>query len=484
MTFTFPALNRFLDRSADLARLEDWWSGSEGNALAVYGRRRVGKSWLVRRFAHGKRALVLVAERRAEAPQLARFADQLAPWLGVRPSLDGVAALIDALYSLGGDERTLVVVDEFPYLLPSRERQRSEVLTSIQRVMEERDASRLKLLLCGSYIGQMERLLRGPLRGRVTPLQVDPLSFAEAQPFLDASRPPAERIERFAVAGGTSMYLDELARGGSLRQRVCARVLDPRGPLFNDAREVLEEELRSPGIYYSLLEELSSGAKSLGDLGTRVGRRTTDLQGYLDTLRGMRVVRRSAPVTARDVERSHRYRLDDDFMRFWFRFVFPFQEELRTGLAPRRLYEAEIAGSLADHVSPTFESLCREWVLRDAEATRVGEWWGGARHDLRRAGSRHSEQIDVVGLRRAAVSVVGECKWTAAPMDLEVLRALEIFKIPALRQGKVGLARPAPRIVLFSKSGFARGLQEAARGRPDLRLVGVEELVADLVARP
>src|SRR2546422_9152550 len=117
--FSFPAHGRFLNRKADIARLEDWWSGDERNALALYGRRRVGKSWLVREFAHDKPALLLVAERRVEAPQLERFGDRLEPLLGFRPALDGIPSLFEALYALAADERLLVVIDEVPYLLPA-----------------------------------------------------------------------------------------------------------------------------------------------------------------------------------------------------------------------------------------------------------------------------------------------------------------------------------------------------------------------------
>ncbi len=149
-SFIFPAHDRFLDRQADLGRLEDWWAGAERNALALYGRRRVGKSWLFREFAHDKPALLLVADRRAEAPQLERFADRLDELLGVRPALNNLPGLFEALYTVAADEKVLVVLDEFPYLLPGRERDRDEVLTSVQAVMEERDAlSQLKLILCG-----------------------------------------------------------------------------------------------------------------------------------------------------------------------------------------------------------------------------------------------------------------------------------------------------------------------------------------------
>jgi AAA+ ATPase superfamily predicted ATPase len=479
--FGFPARDRFLDRERDLARLDDWWGGREVNALALYGRRRVGKSWLFRRFADGKPAVVLVADRRAQTPQLDRFAAVLEPLLGVRPALNGLPALLEALYALAERERVLAVIDEFPYLLPASESDRDEVLTSIQAVMEERDASGLKLVLCGSYIGQMERLLTGPLRGRLTGLLVEPLGFAQSAVYLEPEVSAVKMVERYAVAGGMSLYLDELGRDGTLRQRVCARVLDPRGPLFNDPREVLEEELRSPGVYYSLLEELSSGRKSLADLAAALGRRTPDLQGYLRTLRGMQVVDRHAPVTAREDERNHRWELSDGFMRFWFRFVFPYQEDLKTGLAPGVLFREEIEPQLADHVSPTFETLCRQWALRTGRATRIGAWWGNALNEHRRTKTRTTEEVDVVGLARSIVTLVGECKWTKGQMPLSVLEDLDAYKIPAMREGKIRFAKDGPHIVLFSRGGFSEPLTRLAEQRGDVALISVEQLVSDLL---
>lgn len=244
----------------------------------------------------------------------------------------------------------------------------------------------------------------------------------------------------------------------------------------------MEEELRTPGTYYSLLEELSTGKKSLGDLATALGRRTTDIQGYLRTLRKMRIVERSAPVTARDDVRHHRYRLADDFMRFWFRFVFPFQEDLKTGLPPERLYELEIADVLGEHVSPTFEALCSTSTVTTGQATRVGSWWGKALNEHRRSGARQTEELDVVGLRRSSVAIVGQCKWTAGELGPKVLEDLETFKIPAMRQAGVRFTSGGPTIVLFGKSGFKRALREAADGREDVKCSSADQLVADLTA--
>jgi uncharacterized protein len=475
-TYHWPIRDEFLDREQDLRRLEEWWRGEDRSALALYGRRRVGKSWLLRAFAHGKPALILVADQGSPGKQMSRFADALEPHLGVRPDIADLASLFRALFRLAGEERALVVIDELPYLLPGRDKASREALSGVQAAIEEeRDASKLKLILCGSHIGQMQTLLSGdgPLRGRLAPLPIESLSFPECGPFMP-NGDARERIERFAVSGGMAMYLAELGRG-SLRKRVCATVLDPRGPLFNDPREVLEEEFRRPGAYFSLLEELALGDRGMEDLTSALRTPHSTLSPYLRELTRMQLIEKLTPAGAR---RDLRYRLADNFLRFWFRFVFPFQESLRSGLRPADHYEAEIAPALPEHVAPVFESLCRRWVRRNlgTQATRVKPWWGRALDRLRRAGERTIEEIDLVAKARGRVTLVGECKWTSGPMTAKVLADLETCKLPALRQDGLRVAAPGPRILLFSKSGFKPSLAALAAERRDVRLIGLDEL--------
>ncbi|HEX3608839.1 MAG TPA: ATP-binding protein [Solirubrobacterales bacterium] len=480
--YEWPARTDFLNREGDLARLRSWWEGEDRSALALFGRRRVGKSWLLRAFAEGKPALFLVADQGAPARQLGRLAAMLEPQLGVRPDLPDLPSLFRVLYRLAGSERVLVIIDEFPYLLPGTERSRSEALSGVQAVIEEeRDASRLKLVLCGSHIAQMQGLLaeRSPLRGRLTPLAIEALSFPDARPFLREDRIQG-RIERYAVAGGMPMYLAELSRRRSLRTAVCESVLDHRGPLFNDPREILEEEFRRPGTYFSLLEELAARGRGMDDLTTRLGTAHSALGPYLSELTRMQLVEKVAPLTA---QRELRYRLRDNFLRFWFRFVFPFQESLRAGLRPSDHYDAEVAPALSEHVAPVYESLCRRWVRSSlgSQATQVGPWWGRSLDRLRVEGERGSEEIDIVGAARSRVTVVGECKWTGTRMGGKVLDDLERFKIPALRQAGARFGSGAPQILLFAKTGFKDSLVEEAAARDDLRLVGLEELDRDLI---
>ncbi len=478
--YHWPLREQLLDREAELAAMDDWYAGPDRKPLNVFGRRRVGKSWLLRAFAHGKPALILVAEKIAEGTQLARFAQRLEPEVGFRPDLPDVVSLMRTLYRLGRTRELLVILDEFPYLLPPGQRQRDATLTGIQAVWEdERDESRTKLVICGSHVAQMEELMAegSALRGRLTPLAVAPFSFAEASGFF-AELGVAQRIERFAVTGGMPLYLDELGRGGSLRDRVCKRVLDSRGPLFDDPRKILEQELRQPQVYFSILESLASGGKTLDELGSALRSKGPSLTAYLRTLREMRIVERVLPITATPTAQGGVYRLSDGFFRFWFRFVFRFQDDLSAGLRAADLYDAEVRPALADHVAPVFEQICRAWVRAHAGgvATRVGSWWGRARDDLRRAGERQTEEIDVVGMARGRVTLVGECKWTGKPLSAAVLDDLRRYKIPALRQDDVRLAAGGPLVMLFSRSGFTEGLRGLAAGDAQLRLVDLDNL--------
>lgn len=490
-TYDWKPRAEFINRLDDLAQLESWWAHRTPDALAVVGRRRVGKSWLFRRFADGKPAVIMVADRRLLTTQMARFAQTLEPEFGARPEIPSLAELIRLLYELGRERKVLAVIDEFPFLLPEG-RAREEVLTEVQAVMEEhRDASMTKLVLCGSLVSQMESLLpsQGPLHGRLRRLDVWPLTFAESKGMTSQADSPEERITRFAVAGGMARYLVELGHG-PLREAVCENVLDRRSQLFDDPRAVLEQELRSPATYFSILEALADRPASTEHLTDRLKMRSSQLTFYLDTLREMRLLSSSRPVGAPDGSRSYKHRVSDGFIRFWFRFVFGNQEGLQEGLSPEDVWDGDIGPYLADFVAPTFEELCVRYARRvyGSRAQRVGGWWGPALKKHRMATERFTEEIDVVGAHRRNLVVVGECKWTMDPMPKRVLDDLRDYKLPALEQERrLKVPAGSPQILLFSRSGFSTELTATARNDDRVSLVPLDELVAELdreVAQP
>lgn len=478
--YEWASVGEFLDREDELAELEKWWRSSERTPMSLYGRRRCGKSWLFRRFAHGKPAVLLVARRTAPGAQLDDFAERLAPVVGVRPALGSVAELFRTLYRTARETKMIAVIDEFPYLLPSTEAEAVRELTAIAAVMEEeRDRSRLKLILCGSLVGQMEALLaeKGPLHGRLLPLQLHPIAFPEARLFLP-ELDPSRQFERYSVAGGMPRYLSALGGGGDLADIVCDRVLNPNSALWDEGRTIIEQELREPKVYFGILQELAAGDKEVAEIATALRSDVQRISKYLTTLQQMRLVERLLPIGAGATSRLSHWHLRDPFLRFWFRFVFPFQDDLESGLAAATLYEMEVEPVLNDHVGPEFEDYCRRWTRAHRSVTRVGAWWGPALNRLRRAGERSSEEIDVVGIARGQVIIVGEARWRNKPMDAGYLDTIDTYKVPALRQSGLRTAK-SPQILLFSRGGYTDGLRQAATRRDDLTLVDIPSMLTD-----
>lgn len=480
--YEWPRVSEFLNRTNELERLETWWNDAdERMPVNLYGRRRVGKSWLFRRFAHGKPSVLLVSERLAEGAQLSRFAQQLTPMLGgVAPELPDVAALFRVLFRLARDHRILAVIDELPWLLGSTSAAAERTLSAIQAVMEEeRDRSQLKLVLCGSAVAQMEALQaeRNPLHGRLVALELRALPYARASAFLREGS-VQERFVRFTVSGGMPRYLTALA-AGSLRERVCDQLLVPDAPLWNEGRTIVGQELREPAMHFSVLEQLAAGEKQVGELANALKTKSGPVSKYLSVLTGLRLVRKDLPFGASATDRGSHWVLQDPFLRFWFRFVFPYQADLEAGLLPEDLYDREIDPGLAEHVAPVFEDLCREHARRDlgGAATRVGRWWGNSLDRLRREGERTTEEIDIVGTARKRVTLVGEVKWTSKPLGEKILHDLATYKIPALEQDGFRLADEVS-IVLFCRSGYSAGLRARAESDQHLHLVDVDRMLS------
>lgn len=476
--YIFPNHDEFLDRRAELERIRRWWNDDlDRFPLILYGRRRTGKSWLLREFSHGKESDIFVCDRRAEGDQLAYFAGVLETSLGLRPDLGDMRSFYHLLFKQPKSSgRRLVVIDEYPLLLEASRSADS----SLAAVMEERGSdSDVKLVLCGSQIATMETLLaeRAPLHGRGTPLLLEPMTFNEARRFLPGFS-AEDLVTRYAITGGMPLYLRRLGRKGSLKTVICDDVLSPLGPFFEEAREVLTMELTSTATHFSLIAALA-GSTSLGwtDLVQRSRVEESTASRYVRILEDLRIVESANPIFAPANARRRRYRLADAFMRFWFRFVFPHQADLAAGLPPEDHYDRNVAPFLPEHSAAAFEQICRAWVRQKYRGTTdtVGPWWGMARHDLRRTKVRLTEEIDIIGARGSKVSVVGECRWQNQRMSLQALSDILDYKLPALEQTDVDVR--SVTIVLFSKSGFRKELADEASRRANVELVDLERLL-------
>jgi len=254
----------FVDREDELALLERAWASRTAELLVVYGRRRVGKTALLRRFAQGKPGAYWVAAISSEATLRRSFTQAL-------EGEDAAFAYDDwrsAFLAARGDpeSRRLLVIDEYPYLAGAV----PGVGTVLQAVWDEvLESSRLMVVLCGSHIGMMEReavSYRAPLFGRRTgQIRLRPLPPCGVAAMLPAYGATAV-VETVATLGGVPAYLRMLEQDRSIVQNLEHLALDPNGVLHQEPVFLLREELHEPRSYFALLQAIAAGNTRLNEI--------------------------------------------------------------------------------------------------------------------------------------------------------------------------------------------------------------------------
>ena len=439
----------FYNRIDELESLETAYE-SLGHALfVVYGRRRVGKTALLKEFCADKPHIYFLAAQEAESRQREKFVEQIATHYDERiPQIDDWDDAFEYLGEKLAADSCVVVIDEFPYLVEENDSLPSYVQAFVDEQLQKTDAM---VVLCGSSVSTMESDVLGhesPLYGRRTgQLDLQPFSFEQARAVIDYDTETA--IQSYAVTGGTPMYLTLFDYEGSLAENIQSQILSPTAVLYNEPEFLLRTELRNPARYLSILEAIALGYTTPNEIAGATGVDSGPLSKYLQTLRTLRLIERQVSVTAsaKKSKRS-RYRVADEFLRFWFRFVEPNRSSIEE--APDIVFEQTIAPDLPDHVAATFEDVCREavWEAIRQEVlgpySEVGPWWYG------------EHEIDIVGLAPSDDRILfAECKWTNEPVGHELADSLA-SKTEHVRWGPDSRNE---RFALFSKSGFVDGLE-------------------------
>jgi AAA+ ATPase superfamily predicted ATPase len=483
-----PRPHDLFDRVPEWEDLSAFAASRGGLRVAVvHGRRRQGKSYLLRRLAAATGGFYYQALEEEAAPALEHLGAALGTWLSVpggKLALADWAAAVDALAGLSRSAAgpIVAVIDELPYLLD----QAPELSSLLQRAV---DASRegpprpVRLVLCGSALSVMSGLLSGQsaLRGRVASiLRVDPFDFRQAASYWGVAEnwPVALRVH--AIVGGTPGYRDLLglkppADIEDVGRWVAAGVCNPASALFREDDYLLAEErgLTDRALYHSVLSAVAAGNRSETKIAAALGRERQALAWPLRVLLDSGFV-----VRDEDALRHRRpsYRIAEPIVRFHHVIT-------RRDLA--RFEERRAAAAWVDaqprfstHVlGPHFEDLARLWTARYACEATVGERLArvGATQINDPAG-RSRMELDIVGIRAdgsETVGLLGEAKSGREPAGVGVLARLERARdLLATRAAVAGDVR----LAVFSASGFDRDLLAVALRRNDVELVDLERL--------
>jgi len=438
---------QFIGRERPLQVLEEAWGASRSGFIPIYGRRRVGKSELILHFLHGKRALYYLGKKAPGGLQIREFLEMAAavldePLLASFPAR-GWGDALDAVLERGlGGGKMVLVFDEFQWIV--------EASPELPSLLQERwdrkwqHSGDVLLILCGSYVGFMEREVlgrRSPLFGRRTAqIHLRPFDYREAALFHPRYS-LVDRARTYFVCGGTPYYLQAFSEDRSFETNLAAQLFDEHAILFHEPDFLLREELRDVESYYAVLLAIAGGYTAAPEIARVSGIAPGSLPYYSKQLVELGYLARRFPlISGSPNPRQVRYDLDDPLLRFWFRFVFPEQSQVRR-MGPEKAFRQLVRPHLDAYFGHCFERLCREALPRLYEregvtaAFEIGEFWS------------KDVQVDVVGLRDDGRIDLGECKWGTVRSAAALERDLD----------EKASRYPNPRNATLGRRIFTRG---------------------------
>jgi len=443
-------MEMFIGREKELGALEQAYKSERMEFLPVYGRRRVGKSELLLHFLDRKPGLYFLGKKATPHLQIEEFMEIAAAALNqpllAEAAVSGWRKALDLVLKYKPPiGKFILVMDEFQWTAKAS----PELPSLLQGICDTnaRGHNDLMLILCGSYMGFMEREVLGeksPLYGRRTgQILLQPFSYREAAGFHPALSESDQAMLHF-LCGGIPFYLRFFDQKKSVGMNIRDNFLNEFAALHREVDFLLREELKELSKYHAILTALATGSKSSQEMANLTGIPERSLYYYLEHLIGLRYVSKRYPLTADGPSRTTRFEIRDALFRFWFRFVYPNMSFI-SQMGPERSFTELIKPHLSSYWGRCFETLCRDALpaLYETEgvcaAFEVGEYW-----------DKHV-QVDVVGLRADNRTDLCECKWgttrstTALTKELERKKALYPNRRNATIQLRVFSQKPRRR---------------------------------------
>ena len=438
---------KFIDRKREMSTLEKEYN-RENSFVVLYGRRRTGKTTLIKEFIKDKNTFYFFADKQNESLQINRFKNQLAEHFKdeflKKIEINDWDTIFDYFINKIGDEKFVLVIDEFQYLCLM-----NKGFSSIfQRIYDEKIVSKnIMVILCGSLISMMYSEVLSydsPLYGRRTAqIKLQPISFEYYKEFFD-NKSKRELIEFYSITGGIPKYILEFDRNKSPLWNIENNVFNKDNFLYSEPKFLLQEEINDLSRYFSILNSIALGNTKLSSICSHLGLNSSSMTSYITKLIDLDILEKEVPVTE-NIENGKKglYKIKDNYLKFWFSYVYPYQSYLEIENLSYPLEKIKNEFNL--WVSKIYEDLARETILNNSEIPfpikKLGRWWN------------NNEEIDIVGLGDNEI-IFGECKWSSKKVGLNVLLSLK----EKSKSVKWNNSSRKEYFILFSKEGFSDDL--------------------------
>ena len=461
----------FYCREQELSKMESLYAGGKFECVIIYGRRRIGKTALINEFCRGKRTIFFSALNSNERENLAEFSKAIYQAehenADSYPSFGSFDEAFGAVTEMARGERLVLVIDEYPYLARSDESISSRLQHLIDHAWQD---TKLYLILCGSSMSFMQRQVLGyesPLYGRRTAqFKLEALTYKETAVFVP-NLDSETNAYVYGITGGVPHYINKLNMKGNLRESLLANIFDRSSYLYEEPQNLLKQELRDPSTYNAIISAIANGASKLNEIATRVGLETSACTKYINVLMELEILKKALPYGETKSKRTI-YQIDDNFFRFWYRFVSGNIASIASGRIERTI-DRLVLSHLHEYMGLIFEKMCREYLLLYArnlpfEITDVGEWWG------KEPKTGKELQLDLVAqsAEDKGEFIIGSAKFRNEKIGIGELELIKSY-------AKVFRAKAKHHFFIFSLGGFTDELLEEEK-RGNVTLVALDAM--------
>ena len=448
----------FINRKKEMETLDREYK-KENSFVVIYGRRRVGKTTLIKEFIKDKKAFYFFADKQNENLQIERFKNQIAEnfkdEILKKIEIKDWDTLFEYLIMKISNEKFVLVIDEFQYLTLINK----NFSSIFQRIYDEKLKDKnIMIILCGSLISMMysETLAYdSPLYGRRTAqIKLQPIKFKYYNKFFK-NKSTQDLIELYSITGGIPKYILSIDREQSALYNIENNLFDKNNYLYSEPKFLIQEEVNDLSRYFSILNAISIGHTKMSSISSYLQINAGGISAYISKLIELDIIEKEVPITENiDNSKKVLYKIKDNYLNFWFAYIYPYQSYFE--IENLTYIKNKINNEFELYISKIYEDLAREsmWENIPFPLLKVGRWWD------------KNTEVNIVALGENNKIVFGECKYSKKQVGLSILKQLQ----EKAKNIKWNNSNREEYFILFSKSGFSEELEELAQKEKNIIL--------------
>lgn len=396
---------QFKNRVRELKEISHILNSSKFELVILYGRRRVGKTELILKASENKKRIYYLA---IGEKNLDRFYDTCSKEF---PEITKLKKDWEVLFDFLGKKAETVIIDEFQNII----KEDANILNLLQSIVDTNiKNSKSKLFLVGSSVSIITSKVldyKSPLYGRRTgSIDLKPVLFSDLPKFFK-KRPIEELVEIYGFSDGIPFYLVKIDKGFWVWLK--EEIISERSFLKDEVDFLMKYEFEDSSTYKLILEAISHGKNTVNEIKDFIQLKRTDISPYLRNLIEVKMVKREVPITENMKSRKGRYYLADNFLKFWFRYIYPNLSLIESGSFDINT----IKKAYNSYLGFVFEDIILQLLLRKSisliDFTKIGRWW------------YRDKEIDIIALNEERKEILFvECKWQDKVNSEEIVREL------------------------------------------------------------